>query len=123
MLLYGDEVVPGSFLRPETNRKFMGYYISFAEFGAAMLCQDEAWFPFAVLMTDKIENVACGASGVLASILQNLLLGAQRIQNGIVLNLPGNAPVLITLEFGNLIGDEDFLAMSMNTKSSSGLLC
>ena len=49
LLLYGDEVVPGSFLRPETNRKFMGYYISFAEFGVDLLCQDEAWFHFAAV--------------------------------------------------------------------------
>ena len=37
LVFYCDEVTPGNVLRPETNRKFAAFYMSFAELGPGFL--------------------------------------------------------------------------------------
>lgn len=45
IILYADEVTPGSLLRPDNQRKFMAWYWSVVEFGRDGLCDSDCWFP------------------------------------------------------------------------------
>ena len=60
LVLYSDEVTPGSALSPNNERKFQGVYYTFLELGAHALSREESWFPL-VTEYSKLVNTLEGS--------------------------------------------------------------
>ena len=57
LVLYSDEVTPGSALSPNNERKFQGLYYTFLELGAHALSRAEAWFPLVTEYSNLVNTL------------------------------------------------------------------
>ena len=104
LILYYDETVPGSPLRLDQVRKFMGVYASIKEFGPSALKHERNWIPAAVLRKNVIKTVLGGWSGCLRQWLRHFLLAIGNCRDGIPMVSLDNE--ILFLKLGNFLADE-----------------
>ena len=87
IIMYYDETIPGDPLRLDHLRKFMGVYISLANFGPTLLKHERCWLPAAVLRTSIIKLIRGGWSGCIKWWLRRLLLDPGNVRGGVPLRV------------------------------------
>jgi hypothetical protein len=70
LVLYSDEVTPGSALAHITSRKSQAIYWSFLELGASALSREEAWFTACTARSSIVAGVDGGLAQLLGSNLK-----------------------------------------------------
>lgn len=95
MIIFTDEVVPGSVLAPDPQRKVYAWYFSFMEFGAPMLRKTASWFTIGTLRSAIVKNVEGGLSCVGKLLLHSIFLGDESFSDvGVPLQVPSGEPLL-----------------------------
>ena len=69
--MYADEVTPGNQLNPDNNRKCWAFYISFLEFGAAVLSQEDAWICIAAIRSERVRACLGGRRASFQTAAEN----------------------------------------------------
>ena len=70
LVLYTDEVVPGSVLAPLTLRKSQAIYWTFSEFGAEALCREDVWLCIGAKRSETVGNIQGGMAKVVGELLK-----------------------------------------------------
>ena len=73
MILYTDEVTPGNVLGVQPRRKSQCVYISFFEFGASVLANEDAWLTIAICRSSIIRSADGGVAQLVGQILALVL--------------------------------------------------
>ena len=119
IIVYYDETVPGDPLRLDHLRKFMGVYISLANFGPTLLKHERCWLPAAILRTSIIKRVRGGWSCCLKEWLRRLLLDSGNVRDGVPLRVLGGR--LAFFKLGHLLADEGGHTYAMAAKGSTAV--
>lgn len=125
VVLYTDEITPGNVLRPDNARKIWAFYFSFREFGASILCKEEAWIPLAVLRSTVAKNVKGQLSCATRHLLRRLFAEDDGLSTGVILNVicaGRREQVIICAKLGNIVADEAALKAIFSSKGAAGLL-
>ena len=72
LILYSDEVTPGSVLSPNNARKFQALYFSFLELGPYALSREESWFPLMTEYSKVVNEVEASLSQVFGAIIKSI---------------------------------------------------
>lgn len=106
LIFYADEIVPGNQMKRDNKRKAWGIYVSIAEFGMEILCNEQAWFVMSILRSETVGKVSGGVSHVFKVCMQPLFDGgAHHMANaGITVDLDGEV-VLLFITLGVIIAD------------------
>ena len=120
LILYYDETVPGSPLRLDQVRKFMGVYASIKEFGPSALKHERNWIPAAVLRKNVIKTILGGWSGCLRQWLRHFLLAIGNCRDGIPMVSLDNA--LMFIKLGNFLADEGGHTAGYYTKGATAIM-
>ena len=70
-VVYFDEATPGAVLHLDNHRKIWCIYVTFLNFGPAVVQHEQAWIPLAILRTDIAKNLVGGLSRALARLLDH----------------------------------------------------
>ena len=124
VIVYGDEIVPGSVLRPENHRKLFCWYAAIKELGPQKTKHEICWIPLAVLRSGKMKEDTGGVS-----VATEVLLRETFVQDGLAteggcldLQAPGGGFVQLFFVLGNIVADADGHRAMWSVKGSSGKL-
>jgi len=106
LIFYADEIVPGNQMKKDNQRKAWAIYISIAEFGMDVLCNEEAWFVTSVIRSDTVGKVEGGMSHVFQVCMKPLFDDTKHhmANAGITVELDG-VTILIFITLGVVIAD------------------
>ena len=122
VVLYVDEITPGSVLRPDNKRKISAFYMSFLEFGQQLRFED-AWLTVALIRSSVLHDhhILGGMANVCRLLLRHMFVGpGSMATGGCLLNL--QEPVLLFAAFNNFLADEAALKSAFDLKGAAGLL-
>ena len=120
LVFYLDEVVPGDPLKPDIKNKFYVFYASFENFGVGYLFREEVWLAMLVVRTPMAKKFAGGVGGAVKALMLELHFGADRLSDGIAIDLP-EGPTLLRASVSRFVADEAALKAVFNLKGAAGL--
>lgn len=116
LVLYCDEVTPGSALKLNNKRKTNAFYATFVEMPPSLRYHKECWFPLAFMRSSVAKTISGGWTAVGNKLLELMFIGPDSISDvGIVINID-SAPRIVFVQMYALIGDAPALATFMGTK-------
>ena len=68
LILYSDGITPGDGFKVNNDRKADVIYFSIMEFGAAVLCHEDAWFMVIAKRSNQASKIGGGLSAILAHV-------------------------------------------------------
>lgn len=118
---YADEATPGDAFAPDNLRKSWCIYVSVMEFGAEVLCREEAWLPLAILRSSVVTKIDGGLPCVFRVLLRSWFCGEPlRLSvEGIMLELEERT--LVTFHETLWIKDLDGFRAGLGWRGSSSL--
>ncbi len=124
IVLYCDEVRPGSLLRPDKGRSYQAFYWSLVEFPSWFRNTRDGWASLMFLPSRVLDRVVGGMSAVMEALLLALWHPTEWNLMRLGLRLPaGNSasPVHFHFTLGCFLGDEKALKAISQGKGASGL--
>eukprot|EP00438_Fugacium_kawagutii_P024642 Skav216075 [mRNA] locus=scaffold1111:21114:23159:+ [translate_table: standard] len=121
IVLYCDEISPGNVLKPTNNRKLVGWYWTFWQFGKR-IHTEALWFHLCAIRTSHMKKVKGGYSGLFSKLLRLFFTHPQDLRLGIPLEVPGHGTKMFCAKFKTMIADEAAIKLSWSWKGSSGTM-
>jgi hypothetical protein len=121
MVVGFDEFIPGNQFRPESGRKSMVLSFTVKQLGKRFLGCEDAWLTPVVLRAREMKKVQGGWAACLTVFLRRALHGPLGLSVvGATLLLHGQ-PLLLFLDLGILLSDNDGIRMALDCKGAAGL--
>ena len=125
LIIYADEVVPNNVLKHENFQRVQAIYLSFLQFGPAVLSNEQAWFVITTVRSNLVAKLDGGMSFVVHRLLRDYFFNdrSHNMQNGgAVFNLHGEdgKHVMIFAKVRILVSDEKAIKEIYLCKGSSG---
>lgn len=124
--LYNDEVLPGNPLKVSNERKIMGFYWSWMEYGN-FIHQECMWYHLCAIRSSHIRKVKGGVSQLFKKLLPLFFSAPTDLRLGVQMTIPPgpeglSSSFFIFGCFGTLVADEVALKQCWSFKGSSGTL-
>ena len=124
--LYNDEVLPGNPLKVSNERKIMGFYWSWMEYGK-FIHQECMWYHLCAIRSSHIRKVKGGVSQLFKKIVPLFFSAPADLRLGVQMTLPPgpeglSSSLFLFGCFGTLVADEVALKQCWSFKGSSGTL-
>lgn len=128
LVVYTDDITPGNVLAVRLKRKVMGMYVSFLEFGYAVLANENAWLCVAIIHVDTLNGLCSGLSQFVSKFLERVFTGPFSLSNaGVALKRGNEAMIRIFARLGCIVQDGLAHKQTWHTKGDGGtkfcLLC
>lgn len=118
LITYSDEMTPGDAFSPDNQRKSWCIYVGILEFGAGVLCHEEAWLPLAICRSSKVAKVKGGLPCLFRQLLRSWFVDL-KLSDGVLLNLRG--PTVVSFHETMFIKDLDGYRAGYGWRGSSSL--
>lgn len=129
LILYSDEVCPGNPLAARTERKAWMLYLSFLEFGHALLSKSQAWLTVGCIRSNVVADLSATISQVVSKVLERIFCSdnADPVEAGLPIKLPSGDHIRLYFQFGLFLQDGGAHKLVYCIKADSGsrfcLLC
>ena len=121
IIIYIDELVPGSPLRHDKARTMHAIYWAIAEWPSWLLVRTGAWLMFGVIRSKIVNQFPGRVSQLMAMILRAFFAsGEDTMQRGILLESPAGKSAYVKARFGGFLADEKGLKEIYDCKGASG---
>jgi hypothetical protein len=106
LCLWTDEQSTGNKLRPDSRRRFVGVYFTFAELPQWFRACDCGWLPIGFLSYDTMKLVPGDISCMLRFVIRSVFTGAHNLESGIDLPAREHGSFRFLAKLSCIIADE-----------------